>query len=296
MTESSPAHSPASDLNHVPKPKSRTKLLVLAIATALVLTGGITTTVIATSAYAAETEELCTAALVVGKTSRDAADMTLGYADGNIEVLELSEPLAKDRGALAQYVERPAVEAVEAVEGTDDKPAVKAVAARPSGEEHLKAVEDDRAAVDAVDVATECTDRDTAEAIHAGAKKLDAASDTLKESAKALLDDFTVFREEVAAEIAAEKKAAAEKAATEEAARIAAEQAAAEEAARIAAEQAAWEAQQQQQQYWAPSQDTGYVGGGEGGSTGGGGGGGGTNIPPPPGMSHTCPTGWNCAL
>lgn len=290
-----------TNLDNVPKAKaSRTKLLVIISAAALVLVGGITTAVVASNAYAAETEELCVAALEVGKTSREASELDVSHAANTLIRLEKSEPFAKDRGDYAHYLKRPAVEAVEAVPATDGNPAVKAVAARPSGAELVQAVKDDQATVEKIDVPAECDDRETAEAIHAGAKKLDAASAELVQSTDELSADFKTFSEEVAAQIKAEEKAAAEKKAAEEAAAAAeAERIAAEQAA---AEQAAWEAQQSYNQ----PQDTGYyngggVGGGGynpgggGGSTGGGGGGG-TNIPPPPGMGHTCPTGWNCAL
>lgn len=300
-----------SDITQDQIPKSgkpRTKLLILALAGALVLAGGTTAIVTASSAYAAETKELCTTALAAGKAATEEADRATGYADSTLKSIKLAEPFAKDRGELAQYLKRPEVKAVKAAPAKDGKPEVKAVEARPSGADVHKAFTDDRAAVAEIDVAAECTDREQAEAVTANAKKLTSASEALTASTKTLLDDFTAFRKEVAAQIAAEKKAeeeriAAEKAAAEaaaaEAARIAAEQA--------AAEQAAWEAQQ----YIPPSNDGGWTGGGDSGWTGGGGnsggggggggnsgggggGGGGGGIILPPGGGGGCPAGMTC--
>ena len=265
-------------------PKSRKKLIALIAAGALLVAGGV-----GVNAYTAETAKLCAAAQSAATSAVKTATAATTSASDALKAVQSTE-LPDKAGTSTEYAKRPAIEAVVAVKAAATTPKVKAVAARPSGAELIKAVAGGNFSST---LAASCETRDQAASITKATKGLNTKSAALESKTTALFADFADFQKSEVARIAAEKKAAADAAA----------------AAQRAAEQAAAE----QMPQWTEPQNIGEGGGGYvppapnsgggytppapnngdgGGNTGGGGGG--TIIVPPAGGSHSCPAGMIC--
>ncbi len=281
MTEDITSVPPVPGAGETPvAPKrSRKKLVAILLSGALVVGGGVTAVAVS-SAYAAETERLCTVALDAGADALAQGEAATQRAQVALESVKQVE-LPEGAGTSTDYAARAGAEAIPAVKAAQaegDKPAVEAkpaVPARPSAQELIKQVADERDALVKTAVPDTCADREVAQGITESAAEVSAQAEQLETSTSVLLDDFEIFQKEEAARIAAEK----------EAARIAAEQ----EAARIAAEAAAAEAAAQQawsESYGGESEYSSgysdYSGGGGGGAapTGSGGQTGGGRVGP----------------
>ncbi len=269
--------------------KSKKKIIAIAAAVALVLGGGVASAV-AVSNYNAETQARCVTATEGAAQARTTAKTAQQGADAALKAAEST--VLPDGGTSTKYADRAAVEAVKAQQAEGDKPAVKAVPARPSGQEFIDEVKQAQSALTKAEkqLADTCETRDDAQSITAQAEAVQKSAKALQSATKELADDFEVFQADEAARIAAEAAAA-------EAARIAAEQAAAE----AAAAEAAAAAQYNDYDYGYDDYsggDSGWSGGS--GSSGGGGGNYGFNeynmiTPgPQPGGGGTCPAGMQC--
>lgn len=270
-------------------PKSRKRIIALIAAGALVVAGGVGT-IVGVNAYAAETAKFCAAAQSAATSAVKTATAATTSASDALKAVQSTE-LPDKVGTSTEYSKRPAVEAVAAVKATSTTPEVKAVDARPSGAELIKAVAGENLSST---LAGSCESRDAAAATTKATKDLNAKSAALEGKTKVLLADFADFQTSEVARIAAEKEAAAKAAAKKNAAEEAAP-------AQRTAEQAAAE----QTPQWTEPQNTGSGGGGyvPAAPNGGGGGNtppapnngdGGTIIVPPGGGSHSCPAGMIC--
>lgn len=222
------------------------KLMVILAAGLLVLGAGITATSVGVASAAAdETFRQCSVALKAGASATRAAAATIGAADTALEGVK-SVTLPGDGasgtgGTSTDFALRAGVEAVQAVaaveasEGVPAAAAVVAIPARASGAENIADVIDARAESAAIKIPSKCTVRDQAAAISALTLKSNAATKTIGTSVKVLDADFSTFRVDEAARIAAEIEAA-RVAAAAEAARVVA--VAAAEAARATAARA----------------------------------------------------------
>ena len=249
---------------NTPAPKRSKKALIAWIAAgALVLGGGATAAVIGVNSYNAETTRLCATANDAATQASKTANTAQGAAADALTAVESTE-LPDSAGTSTLYAERPAVEEIPAQKAEGDQPEVKAVPARPRGQEFIDEVKQAQSALTKAEkqLADICETRDDAQSITAQAEAVQKSAKALQSATKELADDFEVFQADEAARIAAEAAAA-------EAARIAAEQAAAE----AAAAEAAAAAQYNEYDY---SYDD-YSGGDSGWSGGGGSGGGGGN-------------------
>ncbi|PRB13476.1 hypothetical protein [Microbacterium sp. MYb62] len=209
--------------------KKRRTALLIAGATAVVLTAVAITAAGVASAEAAETERLCTVSTERAATTTAAAGGSLSAADEALAAVQVLDLPDTDGWTSAAYADRGGADAVQATE------TAPAVAARPSAAELTTAVTDARTALDDIVIPTTCDARDEAADIVASSKVADTAIETLNEHVAVLAADFAAFQVAETARIAAEIEAA-RIAAEQEAARLAAEEAerqrAAEEAAR----------------------------------------------------------------
>jgi len=287
------AATPVSGAGEKTKKRSRKALIAWIAAGALVLGGGIAATAISVNSYNAETARLCaTATDAAALASKTAKTTQLAASDGLTAVEDTVLP--DSAGTSTLYAERPAVEEIPAQKAEGDKPEVKAVPARPSGQERIDEVKQAQSALTKAEKQLAdtpvCQARDDAQSITAHTEAVQKSAKALQSATAELADDFEVFQADEAARIAAEAAAA-------EAARIAAEQAAAE----AAAAEAAAAAQYNEYDYGYDDYsggDSGWSGGSGGGGSGStGGGGGGGMIPPPPGTGGGiggCPAGMQC--
>ena len=273
-----------TELDKAPVPKSKKKLITLVTAGSLVLGAGVAATAIGISNYNAETQALCATALKSAAAAENDAKSSREAALAALETVK-STKLPKDGGTSTDFAKRPAVEAVKAEPAKDGKAEVKAVAARQSGADLIKAVAEDPLVKAKIEVAGDkCTDRDQVAKLTKSAEALEADAAELDTKVEALLADFATFQKDEAARIAAEKKAAEEKAAAD---------AAAAAAAQAAADQAAADAYVEPDYSGGGEDYTDYSGGYDDGGYSGGGGGGGTIIDPGFGGGG-CPPGMTC--
>lgn len=286
------AATPVSGAGEKTKKRSKKALIAWIAAGALVLGGGIAATALSVSSYNAETARLCVAATDAAAQASKTASTAQQAAADELTAVESTE-LPDSAGTSTLYAERPAVEEIPAQKAEGDQPEVKAVPARPSGQDFIDEVKQAQSALTKAEkqLADTCETRDDAQSITAQAEAVQKSAKALQSATEELIEDFEIFQADEAARLAAEKKAA-EEAAAAEAARIAAEEAAAA---------AAWEAEQNSWSggyddgYYGDGGEGGYTGGGGGGNSGGGGGGGFMITPgPQPGGGGTCPAGMQC--
>ncbi len=271
------------------KKRSKKALIAWIVAGALVLGGGGVATAIGVSSYNAETVSLCVAATDAAAQARTAANTAQQAAADALTAVE-NTVLPDSTGTSALFAERPAVEEIPAQKAEGDQPEVKAVPARPSGQEFIDEVKQAQSALTKAEkqLAETCETRDDAQGITAQAEEVQKSAKALQSATEELSDEFAVFQADEAARIAAEAAAA-------EAARIAAEQAAAE---------AADAAQYSGYDDYSAGGDSGWSGGGSGSSGGFSGcpagwtdmGGGCMMIPPSDPNAPPCPPGTVVAI